>query len=876
QREAGIVQPDMQIQRTQLLEPGQITPSRQGFKEPLIIRNPQNRQQLKRMIQQVVQQTSTGSAVTEADTTHRSNAFRAVTGADGTGLKIGVLSDGVNSLAQRQASGDLPATVTVLPGQAGSGDEGTAMLEIIYDVAPGAQLYFATAFSSISSFANNIKALRTAGCDIIVDDVTYFIETPFQDGQATSVVSPSNAGIVIQAVNDVTVGSQAGAIYFSSAGNSGNKNDGTAGVWEGDFVDGGPTASPLPTGNSLHDFGGQNYNVAVSGNRTLLKWSDPLGASSNDYDLYRLSADGTTVVASSTNVQNGTQDPVEDVGTAASGQRIVIVKKASAAARYLHLNTNRGVLSISTPGVMYGHNASRNTISVAAVPAGPAIFNFGSIGPFPFQHSSTNTVETFSSDGPRRIFYNADSTPITPGNVSSTGGELLAKPDIAAADGVKTTTPGFIPFFGTSASAPQAAAMIALLKQASPSATRTQLINAMKSAAIDIEAAGNDRDSGAGIFMPIASSAALGVTGPAYIDYGGVNVSEFSGNGNGFIEAGETANVSIQLNNLGLSTALAVSAQLSTTTAGVAVVPSATRAYPNITSVSGSALPLTPFRVQLADNFPCGGSIDFTLTVNYTGGVSPQTFNFSYTAGSPINVTTVLDTTAPPASGGFTSATGTQTGRIARNAIQSTCTAPKAVPALQDTLPSRQFDSYTFTASASGCMTVKLTAANGIQLYVVAYSGSFDPSNPKLNFLADPGQSLSGTTFFSFNVTAGQTIVIVVHEISVGGGLGQTYTLNVAGPVNNQCSGFSTGSVSISGTVKLTNGRAIPGARVILSPMFGPQRYTNTNSFGFYRFDNVPGLQSYVINAKSAYLSFTPQVVFTSGNLSNVNFTSSP
>src|SRR5499427_6782034 len=152
---------------------------------------------------------------------------------DGTGIKIGVLSNGVTNLAQSQALGDL-GPVTVLPGQAGSGDEGTAMLEIIHDLAPGAQLYFATANSGIAGFAQNIRDLRTAGCDIIVDDVFYFVETPFQDGQPAP--TNTNGGVVIQAVNDVTA---SGALYFSSAGNSGNLNDGTSGVWEGNFVDGG-------------------------------------------------------------------------------------------------------------------------------------------------------------------------------------------------------------------------------------------------------------------------------------------------------------------------------------------------------------------------------------------------------------------------------------------------------------------------------------------------------------------------------------------------------------------------------------------------------------------------------------------------------------
>ena len=166
---------------------------------------------------------NTGSQTSQGDTAHAVASTRTSLGINGTGVKVGVLSDGVNSLAARQATGDLPPGVTVVAGQAGTGDEGTAMLEIVHDLAPGAQLFFATALGSQAAFASNILTLRnTHGCDIIVDDVTYFAEAAFQDGT------------VAQAVNTVTAG---GALFFSSAGNSGSKNKGTSGTWEGDFVE---------------------------------------------------------------------------------------------------------------------------------------------------------------------------------------------------------------------------------------------------------------------------------------------------------------------------------------------------------------------------------------------------------------------------------------------------------------------------------------------------------------------------------------------------------------------------------------------------------------------------------------------------------------
>ena len=69
-------------------------------------------------------------------------------------------------------------------------DEGTAMLEIVHDLAPGAKLYFATAADSDASFAANILALRnTYGCDVIVDDVTYTNEGAFQDGMIAQAVN---------------------------------------------------------------------------------------------------------------------------------------------------------------------------------------------------------------------------------------------------------------------------------------------------------------------------------------------------------------------------------------------------------------------------------------------------------------------------------------------------------------------------------------------------------------------------------------------------------------------------------------------------------------------------------------------------------------
>ena len=428
--------------------------------------------------------TFTGSVNSQGDVTHGAGQARANFFADGTGVKVGVISDSIDYLANAQATGDLPTNVTVLAGQSGvpASGEGTAMLEIINDLAPGAQLYFATAFGSEAGFAQNILDLRSNGCNIIVDDVGYFDESPFQDG------------IVAQAVNTVTAD---GALYFSAAGNGGNKDNNSSGTWEGNFADGGAVSTDKGDGR-LHNFGRSNFNrTTVYGTETnavVLFWSDPLGFSTNDYDLFILNSSGTQVFDASVGTQDGTEDPFEICGATNNCQ--ILIVKSFGAARFMHLQLETdgyGSLSKSTAGGISGHPMATNAFAVAAVDANAS---------FPNLFTTNNAVEYFSSDGPRRVFYNADGTPITPGNFSSTGGAIRAKPNLAAANGVSNSVPGFTPFYGTSAAAPHAAAIAALLLSYDPALTPAQVRTALTSTALDIGAPGFDRDAGNGIVMP--------------------------------------------------------------------------------------------------------------------------------------------------------------------------------------------------------------------------------------------------------------------------------------------------------------------------------------------------------------------------------------
>ena len=139
--------------------------------------------------------TRLGSAPNEADPVLKADIARSTYNVNGTGVKVGVLSDSVNQydnpavpgvgLAESYTTGDIPQnSVQVLQDLAGGGgsDEGRAMIEQIADIAPGSTYAFHTAFGGQVTFANGIRALAQAGSKVIVDDVGNLLEPFFQDG----------------------------------------------------------------------------------------------------------------------------------------------------------------------------------------------------------------------------------------------------------------------------------------------------------------------------------------------------------------------------------------------------------------------------------------------------------------------------------------------------------------------------------------------------------------------------------------------------------------------------------------------------------------------------------------------------------------------
>src|ERR1700736_4409461 len=440
-------------------------------------------------------------------------------GLDGTGQIIGVLSDSYDKAvkdlngdpltihaAQDIGTGDLPGPgnpanpnpVVVIEdfNDPTATDEGRAMLQIVFDIAPKSKLAFATAFVSKIDFADNIRKLRTnANCDVLVDDIVYTEEPMFSDG------------IIAQAVDDVTNSSVLAGpkcAYFSSASNY------QGGGYLSDFspIPDAIARAGLPNQNlklnqvpaALTTGGFHNFNTdpaaPVDISQTFLipagdtvefsfQWNDPFDQTpmppdrpgvTTDYNILIFDADGNYLPAVSGTADNfSTQKGIEDIlvenDAAIDAKYQIVIARAgtmpvtpvATKIRYLALDATGGVgaeeyyqpLAPST----HGHNCANGAISVAA-------YVYTDTPTNPVAPPFTPFIEDFTSPGPAAIYFDATGKRL---NIP----DFRMKPEIAAPDGVNTTFfgggdyegDGFPNFFGTSEAAPHAAGIAALLLQ---------------------------------------------------------------------------------------------------------------------------------------------------------------------------------------------------------------------------------------------------------------------------------------------------------------------------------------------------------------------------------------------------------------------------
>ena len=372
-----------------------------------------------------------GTYTSAGDNILNAATVRSTYNIDGSNIKVGILSDGVDHYTNAISAGDLPSGFQVVSNSV-SGDEGTAMAEIVHDVAPGASLAFADYGSSESSFASHITSLRNAGCDVIVDDVVYFSEPVFEDGT------------IALAVDDATAN---GIKYISSAGNRGSR------TWSGQSAD--------ANSNTWMEFSGSTEVNSITvqpgdGFYAVMQWANKWGLSNDDYDLYLFSGPETTsqVLASSTDVQNGTGNPYEIIGWDNPDQnartvylRVKFSSVQSPRVVKILLFLTSANLNYYTEGGVNPHASASSCISVGAINA-----------------ASPQTIASYSSHGPSRIYtYDANGYPVSYVERQT--------PTLCGIDGVQTYVgmsglwngQSNFYFYGTSAAAPHIAGIAALL-----------------------------------------------------------------------------------------------------------------------------------------------------------------------------------------------------------------------------------------------------------------------------------------------------------------------------------------------------------------------------------------------------------------------------
>ncbi|MEV6303418.1 ricin-type beta-trefoil lectin domain protein [Actinoplanes sp. NPDC051861] len=350
-------------------------------------------------------------------------------GKTGAGVKVGIVDIGFEGLSDARDAGELPAGVTLhgddCPTENGSG-HGTAVAEIVHDVAPGAELFLACAPDSMT-FASAAQWLAGQGVQIINSSIG-FPNTGRGDGTGPA----GSPAAVVQQLRS------AGVLWVGGAGNQAHLH------WTGPAAD--ADADGYVEVNGAAE--GNGFTVPAGGTATVsLKW-DAWPATRQDLDLMVLSANrqptgpsDTAIVAQSTNPQATATEalpPTEQVtieNTSGGSQTYWIYT----AARAPYPGTRADVFVMGDATSLSYPVAAGSILEPASSPYVMAV-GASLIG--------SGRVDDYSAQGPTV--------------------DGRTKPDITGQSGVSTYTFGPAPTMaGTSAAAAHVAGAAALLKGAS-------------------------------------------------------------------------------------------------------------------------------------------------------------------------------------------------------------------------------------------------------------------------------------------------------------------------------------------------------------------------------------------------------------------------
>ncbi|HOC41819.1 MAG TPA: S8 family serine peptidase [Thermoanaerobaculales bacterium] len=379
-------------------------------------------------------------------------------GFTGDGVKVGVIDIEMygwdDLLGTELPPGDMVHYQSFGGGSSSAGEvHGTAVAEIIHDMAPDAELYLAEIGGTTSNFFNAVQWMVSSGVRVIAMSITYFGISP---GDGTGAFQNQIASFV----------ASASGVWAHSAGNYRDSH------WQGQSFDAdGDGWVEMDGADEIQAF--SSSSSAGDDIRVSLQWSD-WSAVNQDYSLhlFRVDLAEPVEVAAADSRQTGIpgQAPAEflDFTVSETGRYGVGVFRKSVTGTHA-----MELFSLDEPV-----SGSVEEGSVTTPGDAPAAMATGAMA------VGSQAVRAFSSAGP----------------VNGPGGTLeggAVKPDVAAYDGVSTASYGG-QSFGTSFACPHVAGAAAVVMSAQPAWTGAQVRAFLEQASIDKGTAGMDNDFGWG------------------------------------------------------------------------------------------------------------------------------------------------------------------------------------------------------------------------------------------------------------------------------------------------------------------------------------------------------------------------------------------
>lgn len=364
----------------------------------------------------------------------------------GEGVRIAVVDIGFEGY-QALVGTELPIVeASQLTGDWDADDHGTAVAEIIHDIAPDAEISLFN-FETELEFRELLVEFAEGKHDVDVVNASIGFDNVWHaDGS-----SPYSVGV--DAVVD------AGIFYVAASGNEaesyrwGSLTDIDGNGWlEIDGIE----ATWVSTSPAY----GTDW-AEVS-----LRWSDPMMAAGTDLDLWVMNEDDTVECGRSENPQDGDDNPFEFVSCEIEGSWAVVWISAPSGAEIEGKTAWVYSYGSVDPDVL----VRSQTLTLPADALGA--FTVGAYRP------ASDEIAWYSSQGPTQ--------------------DGRIKPDIVGPSAVTTTSMGYKAADGTSFAAPHLAGLAALILEHRPSYSPVEIKSFLMSQTRDLGAEGPDATFGAG------------------------------------------------------------------------------------------------------------------------------------------------------------------------------------------------------------------------------------------------------------------------------------------------------------------------------------------------------------------------------------------